>query len=136
MTNQVIRIKSTSSAERILPSQHELFEDILEEMTTVRIDTEAEELQQMKEELARDEQRYKKLAESLRIALQTLQRLEARIKAKEMGEQREERRKPILNEEEKIEFSEIYDMRFPTCLPVAPSVMEATTLTYCSSRCE
>ena len=66
MTNQVIRIKRVAQRGS---SQHELFEDILEEMTTVRIDTEAEELQQMKEELARDEQRNKKLAESLRIAL-------------------------------------------------------------------
>ena len=57
-----------SSAERILPSQHELFEDILEEKTTVRIDTEAEKLQEAKEKLARDEQRNKKLSESLRIA--------------------------------------------------------------------
>ena len=62
-----------SSAERILPPQHELLEDILEEITTIRVDTEAEELQQVKEELARDEQRNEKLAESLRIALQTLQ---------------------------------------------------------------
>ena len=69
-----------SSAERILTSQHELFEDILEEMMTVRIDMEAEELQWVKEELARDEQRNEKLAESLRIALQTLQRLELLIR--------------------------------------------------------
>ena len=67
-------------------------------MTTVRIDTEAEELQRMKEVLARDEQRNKKLAESLRIALQTLQGLEARVQAAEIGEQREEQRKPVLNE--------------------------------------
>ena len=92
------------SAERILPSQHELFEDILEEMTTVRIDTEAEELQGVKEELARDEQRNTIFSESLRIALHTLQRLEARVQAAEIGEQREERRKLILNEEKKIYF--------------------------------
>ena len=79
-----------SSAERILPLQHELFKDILEEITTVMIDMDAEALQQAKEELARDEQRNKELAESLRIALQTLQRLEARLQAAEIGEQREE----------------------------------------------
>ena len=38
-----------SSAERILPSQHELFEDILEEITTVRINTDAEALQWAKD---------------------------------------------------------------------------------------
>ena len=40
--------------------------------------------------MARDEQRNRELAESLRIALQTLQRLEARVQAAEIGEQREE----------------------------------------------
>ena len=58
----------------------------------------------MKEVLARDEQRNEKLAESLRIALQTLRRLEARIQAAEIGEQREELRKPFLNELKKIDF--------------------------------
>ena len=73
-----------SSAEKI-SSQHELFGDILEEKTTLRIDAEGEELQRLKEELARDEQRNEKLAESLRIALDTLQRLEARILAEKLG---------------------------------------------------
>ena len=45
------------------PSQHELFGDILEEKTTLRIDAEGEELQRLKEELAKDEQRNEKLAE-------------------------------------------------------------------------
>ena len=81
-----------------------MFEDILEEITTVRIDTEAEALQWAKDGMARDEQRNQELAESLRIALQTLQRLEARIQAAEIDEQREERRKPVLNEEKKIDF--------------------------------
>ena len=62
------RRKEKEENERILQSQHELFKDILEERTTVRIDTEAEELQRMKEELAINEQRNEKLTESLRIA--------------------------------------------------------------------
>ena len=61
-----------SSTERILPSQHELFKDILEEMTTAGIDTEAEELQRLKEELARDEQRNEKLAKSLIVMIVSL----------------------------------------------------------------
>ena len=73
-----------SSTEKI-SSQHELFGDILEEKTTLRIDAEGEELQRVKEELAKDEQRNEKLAESLRIALDTLQRLEARILAEKLG---------------------------------------------------
>ena len=52
-----------SSAEWILPSQHELFENILEEITTIRVDTKAVERQQAKDELARDEKRNVKLAE-------------------------------------------------------------------------
>ena len=47
-----------SSAEKI-SLQHELFGDILEEKTTLRIDAEVEELHHMKEELAKDEQRNK-----------------------------------------------------------------------------
>ena len=57
-----------------------MLEDILEEITTVMIDTEAEVLQKGKDKLARDKQRNEKLAESLRIALQTLQRLELLIR--------------------------------------------------------
>ena len=61
-------------------------------------------LQQVKGRIARDEQRNQGLAESLRIALQTLQRLEARVQLTEIEGQREERRKPVLNEEKKIDF--------------------------------
>ena len=83
--------KDTESiAERILPSQHELFKDILEEIAPVRINRDAESLQQAREGMARDEQRNGELAESLRIPLQTLQGLEARVQVAEIGEQREE----------------------------------------------
>ena len=72
-----------SSAQRILPSQHELFKDILEEFAPVRINMDAEMLQRVRDGMARDEQRNRELEVSLRIALQTLQRLEARVQAAE-----------------------------------------------------
>ena len=72
-----------SSAERILLSQHELFEDILEEIAPVRITMDAVTLQRVRDGMARDEQRNRELEVSLRIALQTLQRLEARVQAAE-----------------------------------------------------
>ena len=70
MTNQVIKIRRVAQKR----SQRELFGDILEKKTTLRIDAEGEELQRLKEELAKDEQRNEKLAKSLRIALDRLQR--------------------------------------------------------------
>ena len=73
-----------SSEERILPSQHELFKYILEEIRTERLNTDAEALPRVKDGMARNEQRNKELSESLRIALQTLQRLEARVHAAEI----------------------------------------------------
>ena len=93
-----------SSAERILPTQHELFGDILEEIAPVRINTDAETLHQARNGMARDEQRYRELEETLRITLQTLQWLEARVQTAEICEQREEQRNPVLNEEKKIDF--------------------------------
>ena len=47
---------------------------------------EAEELQLLKEELVRDEQRNKKLGETIRITSETLQKLEARIQAEKLGD--------------------------------------------------
>ena len=96
--------KDKESSTEKMSSQHELFGDILEEKTTLRIDAEGEELQRLKEELAKDKQKNKKLTESLRKALKTLQRLEARILVEKLGEQREEQRKTILNEKKKIDI--------------------------------
>ena len=45
------------SAERILPSQHELFEDSLEEIAPVRRNMDAETLQRVRDRIDRDEQR-------------------------------------------------------------------------------
>ena len=58
----------------------------------------------MRDGIDRDDQKTRELEESLRIRLQVLQRLEARVQAAETCKQREEQRKPILDEEKKVDF--------------------------------
>ena len=93
-----------NSVEKILPSQSKVFKDSLEEIATVRRNKDAETLQQMIDRRDRADQKCRELGESLGIVLQAIQRLEAITQEKENCKSREEGRKPILDEEKKIDF--------------------------------
>ena len=62
--------------EKILPLTSKVFKDSLEEIGIVRRIRDAETLQRMNNEKDRDDQKSREFEEALRIALQTIRRLE------------------------------------------------------------
>ena len=65
----------------------------------------AETLKQRRDERDRTDQKNRELEELLRVALQAIKRLKARVQADEMFKSREEPRKSVLNERKKVDFS-------------------------------
>ena len=94
-----------SNMEKIFPSQSEVFKDILEEKVPILRNMDAERLKERSDERDRTDQKNRELEESLGIALQAIMRLEARVQANKIGKSREERRKPVLDEGKKVNFS-------------------------------
>ena len=81
--------------EKILPWTSKVFKDSLEEIAIVQRIRDAETLQRLSDEKDRADQKCREFKEALVTALQAIRRLE---------QEEEEQSKPVLNEEEKIDF--------------------------------
>ena len=80
--------------EKILPLASKVFKDSLEEIAIVQRIRDEKTIQRLRDETDRADQKTREFEKALGIALQAIQRIE----------KEEEQRKPVPNEEKKIDF--------------------------------
>ena len=92
-----------SSVERIYPLLSELFEDSLKETAPILRNMDANTLQVMNDDRDRADQKSREMEGSLGLALQAIQRLEARAQVYKTSTKKEEPRKaPIILKEDNL----------------------------------